>query len=240
MKNRLLSSGRTVDPGQTIDFSQWIPIFPLPNAVLLPGGVLPLHIFEPRYREMTRDTLAGQRVIALALFKPGYEEKYHTLEAEIHEIACIGRILREEMLPDGRYNFLLQGVVRGRIQEENREMAYRRAAIQPVLSPAPSEEAELRRELRTLLDRPPLRDLAEPCHWLELFDCRELALSDLLDLLASAVLCEPQARQRFLFDPRVESRAACLCEVLTALATEINDAPRLHRPRPWPPPCGAN
>jgi len=242
MISRLRSSEGSVDPVQIIDFSQWIPVFPLPNAVLLPGAVLPLHIFEPRYREMTRDALGGQRVMALALLKPNYEEKYHTLEAELHDDVCVGRILREEMLPDGRYNFLLQGVIRGRIHQENRALAYRRAVIQPIypIPVQPAREMELRQALRALLERPPLDEVADRCHWLELFNCEGLGLSDLLDLLASGVLSDPEARQLFLANPCVEARAACLQRILAALSEQAASAARPHRPRPWPPPCGTN
>ena len=53
-----------------------LPIFPLPNCVLLPGGLLPLHVFEPRYRELTRDCLAGDQLMAVARLRPGYESTY--------------------------------------------------------------------------------------------------------------------------------------------------------------------
>ncbi len=231
-----------MDLGQIIDFSEWIPVFPLPNAVLLPGAVLPLHIFEPRYREMTRDALAGQRVIALALLKPNYEEKYHTLEAALHEVVCVGKIRREERLPDGRYNFLLQGVIRGRILQENRELAYRRAVIQPIhpVSAATDREVQLRQDLRALLERPPLNEVAHRSHWLELFDCEGLGFSDLLDLLASGVVTDPEARQLFLATPCVEVRAAFLQRILGTLSAQAAKAVRPPNPRPWPPPCPTN
>ena len=54
-----------------------VPVFPLPNVVLLPGALLPLHVFEPRYREMTRDVVAGRRRMAVARLQPGFEADYH-------------------------------------------------------------------------------------------------------------------------------------------------------------------
>ena len=105
-----------VDPRALRD----LPIFPLPNAVLLPGGVLPLHIFEPRYREMTRDCLAGARTMAIALLRP------HEIE-EIFPICGIGTIRVSEELPDGRFHLVLSGVARIRIDEElPLDRAYRR------------------------------------------------------------------------------------------------------------------
>ena len=55
-------------------FSGSVPLFPLPGTVLLPGGLLPLHVFEERYREMLRDALAGERLIGMAFLLPGYEQ----------------------------------------------------------------------------------------------------------------------------------------------------------------------
>src|SRR5256885_4780298 len=86
-------------------------LFPLPNVVLFPRAILPLHIFEERYKTMTEDVLAGDRRIAMALLKPGWERNYYG-RAEIEQIVCVGSILSHERLPDGKYNFLLQGHTR--------------------------------------------------------------------------------------------------------------------------------
>jgi Lon protease-like protein len=92
-------------------------LFPLPNLVLFPHVVQPLHIFEPRYRQMTADALAGDRLIALALLRPGWETDYQG-RPSVHRIACLGRIVADQRLADGRYNLLLRGVVRLQIEEE--------------------------------------------------------------------------------------------------------------------------
>src|SRR5437764_15065204 len=83
-----------------------MPLFPLPNVVLFPRAVLPLHIFEERYKVMTADTLRGDRRVAMALLKPGWEKNYYQ-QPEIEPVVCVGRILEHEKLPDGKYNFLL-------------------------------------------------------------------------------------------------------------------------------------
>src|SRR3954451_1252177 len=88
-----------------------VPLFPLPNVVLFPRAVLPLHIFEERYRAMIADALNGQRQIAMALLKPGWERDYYS-RPEIEPIVCVGQILTHEQLGDGNYNLLLQGSVR--------------------------------------------------------------------------------------------------------------------------------
>src|SRR5215470_7185187 len=94
-----------------------LPIFPLPNCVLLPGGLLPLHVFEPRYRELTRDCLAGQRLMAVARLQPGHEAAYFG-RPPVHDLAGLGRIICSDELADGRFHILLRGIGRVRIVEE--------------------------------------------------------------------------------------------------------------------------
>lgn len=89
-----------------------IPIFPLPGAILYPRLLLPLHIFEPRYRAMVRDALAGERLIGM--IQPRDAEPVPSLYA----IGCVGRIAEAEALDDGRFNIVLEGVDRFRLVEE--------------------------------------------------------------------------------------------------------------------------
>src|SRR6266581_9334560 len=102
-----------------------LPIFPLPNCVLLPGGLLPLHVFEPRYRELTRDCLAGHQLMGVARLRPGYETTYYG-RPPVYERCGVGRIICSEELPDGRFALLLRGVARVEIARElPPERAYR-------------------------------------------------------------------------------------------------------------------
>ena len=68
-----------------------IPLFPLPNVVLFPNVLLPLHIFEPRYRDLVRDALAGDQVIGMVLLRPGYEGDYDG-RPPIYSVGCAGLI----------------------------------------------------------------------------------------------------------------------------------------------------
>ena len=94
-----------------------LPIFPLPNCVLLPGGLLPLRVFEPRYRELTRDCLAGHQLMGVARLRPGFESSYYG-RPPVYEKCGVGRILCSEELPDGRFKLLLRGVARAEIARE--------------------------------------------------------------------------------------------------------------------------
>src|ERR1700681_1308865 len=92
-------------------------LFPLPNVVLFPHVVQPLHIFEPRYRQMTADALAGDRLIGLTLLQPGWEAGYAG-RPPVHAVGCLGTIVAEQTLDDGRFNILLRGVSRFRVERE--------------------------------------------------------------------------------------------------------------------------
>jgi Lon protease-like protein len=91
-------------------------IFPLAQALLLPGGQLPLHIFEPRYRALVSDSLARDRRIAM--IQPLPVQPAGTTEPALFEIGCVGRIAEVEALLDGRFNLILEGLSRFRILRE--------------------------------------------------------------------------------------------------------------------------
>src|SRR6476661_9296831 len=78
-----------------------VPLFPLPNVVLFPRAILPLHIFEERYKTMTADAVRGRRQVAMALLRPGWEKSYYGAP-EIEPVVCVGAILSHERLPDGK------------------------------------------------------------------------------------------------------------------------------------------
>jgi len=93
------------------------PVFPLPDIVFFPNTTLPLHIFEPRYRAMAADALAGNRVIAIAQLMPGWEKDYAGRPA-IYRVATAGFVSHHSMLEDGRYDILLDGFSRVIVREE--------------------------------------------------------------------------------------------------------------------------
>ena len=140
---------------------QPVPVFPLPNVVLFPHAVVPLHIFELRYRTMVRDALSAERLIALALLKPGWEHDYHG-SPEFHPLGCLARFEEVEWLPDDRYDLKLLGLVRVRFGTAAREYPYRAVRVE-VLPEEPyteddplvaSERAALLDVYRRLVGRP--------------------------------------------------------------------------------------
>jgi uncharacterized protein len=132
-----------------------LPIFPLPNCVLLPGGMLPLHVFEPRYRELTRDCLASHQLMGVARLRPGFEQHYRG-RPPVFERFGVGRIICSEELPDGRFALLLRGVGRVELDRElPTDRAYRTVTAHLLhdASVDPADARDHHRRLIRLCDR---------------------------------------------------------------------------------------
>src|ERR1700741_425052 len=99
---------------RTADLPQVIPVFPLDGPLLLPGGDLPLQIFEPRYLNMVDDVMGGDRIIGMIQTRPGGDRARPRLAA----VGCVGRITSFAETSDGRYLITLTGVCRFQPGEE--------------------------------------------------------------------------------------------------------------------------
>jgi Lon protease-like protein len=94
-----------------------LPVFPLPNVVLFPGALLPLHVFEPRYRELTREVLSGKQLMGIARLKPGFDDDYEG-RPPVFEVCGVGSVIDSVAHSDGRYDITLRGLARVRIVQE--------------------------------------------------------------------------------------------------------------------------
>lgn len=129
-----------------------VPVFPLSNLVLFPGASVPLHVFELRYRAMVQDALRGDRLIAVALLKPGWERDYHG-SPEFHPLGCLARFQEVQWLPDDCYDIKLAGVARVRFLRVVREYPYRTAAVALLpQEPLPEDDPLVDLERRALVD----------------------------------------------------------------------------------------
>ena len=128
-----------------------IPLFPLPNVVLFPNVFLPLHIFESRYRQMIADALQGDRIIGMTLLRPGYEATYEECPA-IYSIGCAGVITHSQPLADGRYDIVLRGMQKFRIQSEDHSRPYRIGQVEGISEVVPPDEAVPLRHQRQRLE----------------------------------------------------------------------------------------
>jgi Lon protease-like protein len=188
-----------------------IPVFPLPNVVLFPNVFLPLHIFEPRYRAMVTDVLAGDRIIGMALLQPGFEGDYEHAPA-IFSVGCAGVITHSEALPDGRFNIVLRGMEKFRVVDEDRSLVYRQALVEPLDERlADSERQTLRdrrQRLEALLAVAIERSGAEPRFPASVPD------EDLVNALAQYLDFEPIERQALLERNGVLDRCQGVIELL--------------------------
>src|SRR6478735_1236447 len=183
-----------------------VPLFPLPNVVLFPRAVLPLHIFEERYKAMTADALEGDRQIAMALLQPGWERDYYQKPA-IEQVVCIGTILTHERLPDGKYNFLLQGHTRARVLLERGGFDYRVATLEaiPETDVLEIDLEPHRRRLAGMFERGPLAALPTAAQFREII-AGQLPTTDVMDLVAFNLIDDVPLKQSLLADGDVRRR----------------------------------
>jgi hypothetical protein len=130
-----------------------IPIFPLPNVVLFPRMLLPLHVFEARYREMVRDAARGARLIGMALLRDGWALDYQG-RPPVFAVGTVGEMVHLEELPDGRSNIMLRGLRAYAIEQEvDRGTAYRQVRVAWRDSPADRLAAGVREAIGALARR---------------------------------------------------------------------------------------
>ena len=132
-----IPAGWPPEPG-TVETRE-VPMFPLPNVYLVPGTFMPLHVFEPRYRQMVEDCLDGPGRIAMGTVLPGFEDEMPG-SPPVHHVAGLGEIVRHERLRDGRFLIVLFGLVRARIREVASDRLYRKVQAEPVHDVAPPKD----------------------------------------------------------------------------------------------------
>jgi Lon protease-like protein len=188
-----------------------IPIFPLPNVVLFPNVFLPLHIFEPRYRQMVSDALSGDRLIGMVLLRPGWEANYEG-RPPVYPIGCAGLITHAEPLADGRYNIVLRGLEKFRILGEDHSRRYRSAHIEPLMEElSDSDRAVIRaerRRLEALLVPQPQGKGVDPKMPPSMAD------DDLVNALAQYLDLEPVEKQALLEREGLVARCRSLIDLL--------------------------
>ncbi len=173
-------------------------VFPLAGVVVLPGTPTPFHIFEPRYRALATDALAGDRMLAVATLAS--EEGATQDRAPVHPIAGAGFIEAEEELPDGRFHIVVRGLARVRLVEElDNGRPYREFTaelLQDALPPA--GEAGVLGQRRALeqcvLQLAEVLPAESGAPQLAEMATRTPSASQLADLVAAAVVSEPEKR----------------------------------------------
>lgn len=212
-----------------------IPIFPLSNVVLFPMISVPLYIFEPRYRQMMDDALAGGRRIGMVAVRPEHE---HAMAGDppVFTVGCEGSISHAEQRPDGTWNLLLSATRRFRIVEEPprpAERLYRAAVVEGIDEPAGQPDAlqaarrEIRERLEELLRRVAGPDAPPP----PLARLDELDDEPFVNVLAQAIDFGVLEKQQLLESAGHVARATTMRDLLDFRLAEIGAeaAPRAGR-----------
>ncbi len=212
----------------SIDFRSTFSVFPLPDSVLFPNTLMPLHVFEPRYRQMVSECLDRFGLIAMATFQREVtaEEYFHGMP-ELKSYVGLGHIRHYEKLRGGRYVIVLQGICRARIlsEIELHGYGYRRIRLQPI-DVTKHDETKLTRvrsRLMSLLEDARLRHL-EPLRDLDASMALEsISTPALVDIVSSKVANSTEAKYRLLSEPSLVRRIGWLIGYLQALRSALTE-----------------
>lgn len=198
------------------NFSGVIPLFPLATVVFFPNTLLPLHVFEPRYRQMIKDIIDGERFIGMVLLKPGWEKSYEG-NPEIYSVVGMGRIANSEPLDDGRFNIVLYGLKRVKIIDIVKDIPYRLARVE-ILEDVHGANENVYREriVELILKWNGIIGKEHESHLINI-DTR-LPLENLIDAIASTSVSNVFEKQELLEEINVQKRAE---NILTHLETKI-------------------
>lgn len=199
------------------EFSGKVRMFPIPNLVMFPHVVQPLHIFEERYREMMQDALAGDRLIAMPVLKPGWEPDYAS-RPPLEPWACLGKVVLHNELPDGCFNLLLMGVARIKLGDEHPPLRSFRQADATLIHDQPLSgdsvaSAQLQQQLIDVFDDRVTSGQA-PQSIKPLLE-NGLPLAQLTDLVAYAVPLAAEQKLQLLAESSPDRRARQLLGMLS-------------------------
>lgn len=201
-------------------------LFPLPEVALFPGALLPLLVFEPRYRALVADVLEGDRLIAVPRLLPGHEEQYEGAPP-VTSTFGLGSVIQDVRLPDGRYRIVLQGHHRVRLlAEETVARPYRVARVRVLDDRNDADDATLlglRTSLVGLVERV-ARLVASPAE--ELIDAvrRAPTAGRCADLVAATLAREPNLQQELIEELSVARRLEHLIAHLQETLAELDPA----------------
>lgn len=203
-----------------------LPVFPLPRVVFFPGTLLPLHFFEPRYREMVLDCVdRGPMAMAVALLAPGWEANYDD-RPEVRAIAGAGRIVAHDPRPDGTHDVLLGGLCRVRLDELPAEgLSYRRAQATVLPDIAPKQAAADIAALRACATQVAIEVRRQQHPEFDLGLEPGTAPGRVADLVADRLVSDPLTRQAILEALDVKERAALVMDAVSELLAGLTARP---------------
>lgn len=192
-------------------------LFPLQSVGIFPHVMQPLHIFEPRYRAMLEEAVAADRLIAMSLLAPGWEPNYEGRPA-LEPVACLGRVVTYQKVPDERYNLLLLGLKRVRIVRElPPDKLFREAEVEVLEDVYPSKGADARGANQQRLVQAFQGALPKSAKAREQFEqlvSSSVPLGVLTDIMAFTLELGQPMKYRLLAEPNVDARAELLWQHL--------------------------
>lgn len=200
-----------------------LPIFPLREVHLFPETHLPLHVFEPRYRQMIKDSIRGERLLGIIL--PDFNTALNAYEPELLKIGGVGKIEYYQELEDGRYNVILQGLEKFEMLEELQEgeILYRVVRGRSIKDSThlSSDENLIRQELLSAFALSFTPFYPEKA----LSISEEISLEKFVNLIASSLKTSPKLKQELLEIDNIEDRALRVLKILY----EATNTQRFHR-----------
>lgn len=201
-------------------FKGTVRLFPLPDLVMFPHVMQPLHIFEPRYVDLLNSALDNDGLIAMSMLAPGWEDDYEG-RPPVNPYACLGKIVTHQRQDDGHYNVLLLGLRRVLIEQElPANHSYREAKVSLLDDHYYSDNEESRAGLQAELtekfqDALPQGRPTSPN--VEELLSAEIPLGVLTDLVSFAVPLDLKTKGLLLGESDVDVRARMLLEALSRL-----------------------
>ncbi len=236
----------TSDSAISINFGKPIPLFPLDTVTLFPQQVLPLYIFEPRYRQMMDRALDAAGQIAMAVFAgDSWKQQYHG-RPKLRSAVCVGQIMEHEKLPDGRYAIILQGICRAKIVGESKPESgrlFRQAMLEPLeeenRSLHESELSPVRAALDEMLSDGELALMQVSDKLLQFVQDDDIPTHVVMELVSFAMVTAPDLKYRLLEQGSVMRRSEMLMTELKNLSSVIRRATK-QGSKTWPKGCSWN
>ena len=222
-----------------VNFGRPMPVLPLPEAVLLPHEIQPLHVREPRYRQMIADCLGDEGQMAVATFEcvdlPCFDDDQ---EPTLRPAVCVGQIVQHSAETKTPQEILLQGICRARIVhviEPANGRGYRTVKLAPLepLDESPPAMTKIREQLREMLTGPRLRRLRSAETVTMWFDHDDVSTHALLELIGFALLPNCEVKYQLLAEASPIRRARLIKHELSNLDQLVEQAD--HQPfEHWP------
>jgi ATP-dependent Lon protease len=226
-------------------FTGDVRLFPLPDLVMFPHVVQPLHIFEPRYRDMLNDALDGDGLLAMSILAPGWQGGYEGRPALLPHV-CVGKVVTHHRLDDGRYNLMLLGMRRGRIVAERPATKSFREAEVVLMEDVYPEAGEAHRATvqsalaqafqRTL----PIADDAKAEGPMKELLTSDVPLGVLTDLVSFALPLKRKLKRELLGEVDVDRRARLLLDAMGKPLVKSTPIEAVKTRLEYPPRFSAN